>query len=244
MNKVAVVTGGARGIGRCISTKLAENGYSVLINYNNSYNCAKELMNELSTKGYKIDIYKADVSNSQDVISMIDYCIENFGKIDLLVNNAGISSEGLLTDVTEEEWDKVIDTNLKSVFMCSKQALKYMISEHYGKIVNITSMWGVTGGSCEVVYSASKAGIIGFTKALAKEVGPSGINVNAVAPGVIMTDMMSGFSDGDIEVLKNDTPLMRLGSAEDVAEVVLFLASEKSDFVTGQIIGVNGGFVI
>jgi len=244
MNKVAVVTGGARGIGRSISIKLARSGYKVLINYNSSKVLAEELRDSLSKEGCEVDIYRADVSKNSDVISMFDYCIERYSRIDLLVNNAGISSEGLVTDVSEEEWDRVIDTNLKSVFMCSKEALKYMITEHSGKIVNITSMWGVTGGSCEVVYSASKAGIIGFTKALAKEVGPSGINVNAVAPGVIMTDMMSEFSADDIETLKYDTPLMRLGTADDVAEVVLFLGSDRSDFVTGQIIGVNGGFVI
>lgn len=242
--KTAIVTGSSRGIGKAIAVELAKNDYNVLINYKSSEKNANELKDKLIDKGYVVDIFKADVSKYTDVKSMFEYCIDKFGNIDLLVNNAGISSEGLLTDVSEEEWNNVIDTNLKSVFLCSKEALKIMISNHSGKIINITSMWGVTGGSCEVVYSASKAGIIGLTKALAKEVGPSGINVNGIAPGVIMTDMMEEFSDEDINVLKEDTPLMRIGSPQDVANVVLYLASEKSDFITGQIIGVNGGFVI
>lgn len=209
-----------------------------------SQRIASKLKEKLISEGYDVDIFKADVSKSKEVDEMFRYCLEKYGTIDLLVNNAGVSLEGLITDVTEKEWDNLIDTNLKSVFLCSKKALNTMISNHSGKIINITSMWGVAGGSCEVVYSASKAGIIGFTKALAKEVGPSGINVNAIAPGVIMTDMMEKFSDKDIMALKDETPLMRVGSTEDVASLVVYLASEKSDFITGQIIGVNGGFVI
>lgn len=244
MKKTAIVTGGSRGIGREVCLELARNDYNVLINYNSSKEKAVEIKNILDGEGLTSEIFKADVSKSSDVKKMFDFCLEKFSNIDLLINNAGISSEGLITDLEEDEWDKVVDTNLKSVFLCSKEALKTMISNHSGKIINVSSMWGVTGGSCEVAYSASKAGVIGFTKALAKEVGLSGINVNAVAPGVIMTDMMEGFTPEDIQALKEETPLMKLGQPKDIADMVLFLASDKANFITGQIIGVNGGFVI
>lgn len=157
-------------------------------------------------EGYQVEIFKADVSKQDQVKAMFDFCMDRFGSIDVLVNNSGISYEGLITDMNEEDWDRIIDTNLKSVFLCSKEALKHMISNHSGKIINISSMWGQVGASCEVAYSASKAGMIGFTKALAKEVGPSGINVNAIAPGVIMTDMMKDFDQSDIDYLKDETP--------------------------------------
>ena len=244
MRKVALVTGASRGIGRQIGIDLARNGYKVIINYNKSEESAKNIENILKREGLECEIFKADISKEEDVKKMFEFCIEKYSTIDLLVNNAGISFEGLITDMNEEDWDKIVSINLKSVFLCSKEALRTMISAHKGKIINISSMWGVTGASCEVAYSATKAGVIGFTKALAKEVGPSGINVNAIAPGVIMTDMMSEFTDEDIRVLKEETPIMQLGSPKDISNAVLFLASEKSNFITGQIIGVNGGFVI
>lgn len=244
LRKVAIVTGGARGIGRQISIDLANLGYRVVINYNNSKLAAEKLKIELEEKNCEVEIFKADVSKEEEVISLIGFCMEKYGNIDVLVNNAGISLEGLITDISVDEWDKLIDTNLKSVFLCSRETVKIMLSNHSGKIINITSMWGVTGGSCEVVYSASKAGIIGFTKALAKEVGPSHINVNAIAPGVIMTEMMDGFTNEEVSDLMYNTPLMRLGSVKDVSGIVKFLVSDDSDFVTGQVIGVNGGFVI
>lgn len=244
MKKTAVVTGGSRGIGRQICLELAREGYNVVINYNKSAEKAEEVKNILKEEGHECEIFRANVSKGSDVKALFDFCIEKYSTIDLLVNNAGISSEGLITDMTEEEWDEIVSVNLKSVFLCSKEALKTMISNHSGKIINMSSMWGVTGGSCEVAYSATKAGVIGFTKALAKEVGLSGINVNAIAPGVIMTDMMSEFTEDDIAALKEETPLMKLGSPKDIADAVLFLASDRADFITGQVLGVNGGFVI
>lgn len=244
LKKTALVTGGSRGIGRQICLDLAREGYNLIINYNKSEDKAKEIKEKLNAESINCEIFKADVSKSEEVKRMFEFCIEKYKTLDLLVNNAGISFEGLITDMEEKDWDNIVSNNLKSVFLCSKEALKIMISEHKGKIINMSSMWGVTGGSCEVAYSASKAGVIGFTKALAKEVGPSGINVNAIAPGVIMTDMMNDFTEDDIRALKDETPLMELGNPKDISNAVLFLASEKSNFITGQIIGVNGGFVI
>lgn len=244
MSKVVLVTGGSRGIGRQVAIQLAKEGYRLLINYNKSQKEAQETCRFLRKEGYQVEIFKTDVSKQDQVKAMFDFCMDRFGSIDVLVNNSGISYEGLITDMDEEDWDRIIDTNLKSVFLCSKEALKHMISNHSGKIINISSMWGQVGASCEVAYSASKAGMIGFTKALAKEVGPSGINVNAIAPGVIMTDMMKDFDQSDIDYLKDETPLMRLGQPEDIANLVSFLVSDKADFITGQVLASNGGFVI
>ena len=244
MSKVVLVTGGSRGIGRQVAIQLAKEGYRLLINYNKSQKEAQETCRFLRKEGYQVEIFKADVSKQDQVKAMFDFCMDRFGSIDVLVNNSGISYEGLITDMDEEDWDRIIDTNLKSVFLCSKEALKHMISNHSGKIINISSMWGQVGASCEVAYSASKAGMIGFTKALAKEVGPSGINVNALAPGVIMTDMMKDFDQSDIDYLKDETPLMRLGQPEDIANLVSFLVTDKADFITVQVLASNGGFVI
>ena len=244
MKKIALVTGGSRGIGASICVELAKNDYTVIINYNKSKKKAIEVLEYIKSIGKDADIFSADVSDKNDVKKMFNYIKDKYGTIDLLVNNAGISSQNLITDTTEDEWDEIIDTNLKSVFLCCREALKIMISKHEGKIINMSSMWGVTGGSCEVVYSASKAGVIGFTKALAKEVGPSNINVNAIAPGVIMTDMMGDFTEADIEALKDETPLMRIGKSKDISDMVVYLASEKANFITGQVIGINGGICI
>ncbi len=169
---------------------------------------------------------------------------EEVGSVDVLVNNAGISSQKLFTDITDDEWKRTIGVNLDGVFYCCRNALPYMIRQKSGAIINIGSMWGEVGASCEVHYSASKAGVIGLTKALAKEVAPSGVRVNCIAPGVVMTDMMSDFDDTTIEELKDETPLGRLGTPEDIAAAVLFLASDDASFITGQTLGVNGGFII
>ncbi|HGM3505549.1 TPA: SDR family oxidoreductase [Clostridioides difficile] len=243
-NKTVLITGGSRGIGKALSKAFAKEGYNVLINFNKSENEAKELYTILNEKNFSVKLFKADVSNREDVENMMDYCVKEFGGLDVLVNNAGISQDKLFTDITDEDWDNMMNINLKGSFYCSQVALKYMISEKKGNIINISSIWGISGASCEVHYSITKAGMIGMTKALAKEVGPSNIRVNSIAPGVINTDMLSGYNEEDINVLVEETPLMRLGTPEDIANCAIFLASDKSNFITGQVISPNGGFVI
>ncbi|HBG8294107.1 TPA: 3-oxoacyl-ACP reductase FabG, partial [Clostridioides difficile] len=231
-------------IGKAMSKAFAKEGYNVLVNFNKSENEAKELYTRLNEENFSIKLFKADVSNREDVENMVDYCIKEFGGLDVLVNNAGISQDKLFTDITDVDWDNMMNINLKGSFYCSQVALKYMISEKKGNIINISSIWGISGASCEVHYSITKAGIIGMTKALAKEVGPSNIRVNSIAPGVINTDMLSGYNEEDIDILVEETPLMRLGTPEDIANCAIFLASDKSNFITGQVISPNGGFVI
>ncbi|MBP3930856.1 MAG: SDR family oxidoreductase [Peptostreptococcaceae bacterium] len=242
--RTVLVTGASRGIGKAIATLFAENNYNVLINYNKSEEEAMDLYNSLKSKGYSVDVYKADVSKKEEVNMMINYCIGKFEKIDVLINNAGISKVNLFTDISYEEWDEVMATNLNGVFYTTKKALQYMLSEMSGKIINISSIWGMVGGSFEVHYSASKAAVIGMTKALAKELGPSNIQVNCIAPGVIQTDMLNNVSQETLEMLREETPLMKLGTVEDIAHTALFLASENANFITGQVISPNGGFVI
>ena len=242
--KTVLITGGARGIGKAMSKAFAKEGYNVLVNFNKSENGAKELYTILNEKNFSVKLFKADISNREDVEDMVDYCIKEFGGLDVLVNNAGVSQDKLFTDITDEDWDNMMNINLKGSFYCSQVALKYMISEKKGNIINISSIWGISGASCEVHYSITKAGIIGMTKALAKEVGPSNIRVNSIAPGVINTDMLSGYNEEDIDVLVEETPLMRLGTPEDIANCAIFLASDKSNFITAQVISPNGGFVI
>ncbi|MBH6948058.1 SDR family oxidoreductase [Clostridioides difficile] len=242
--KTVLITGGARGIGKAMSKAFAKEGYNVLVNFNKSENEAKELYTILNEKNFSVKLFKADISNREDVEDMVDYCIKEFGGLDVLVNNAGVSQDKLFTDITDEDWDNMMNINLKGSFYCSQATLKYMISEKKGNIINISSIWGISGASCEVHYSITKAGIIGMTKALAKEVGPSNIRVNSIAPGVINTDMLSGYNEEDIDALVEETPLMRLGTPEDIANCAIFLASDKSNFITGQVISPNGGFVI
>ncbi|AXU28587.1 TPA: SDR family oxidoreductase [Clostridioides difficile] len=242
--KTVLITGGARGIGKAMSKAFAKEGYNVLVNFNKSENEAKELYTILNEKNFSVKLFKADISNREAVEDMVDYCIKEFGGLDVLVNNAGVSQDKLFTDITDEDWDNMMNINLKGSFYCSQVALKYMISEKKGNIINISSIWGISGASCEVHYSITKAGIIGMTKALAKEVGPSNIRVNSIAPGVINTDMLSGYNEEDVDVLVEETPLMRLGTPEDIANCAIFLASDKSNFITGQVISPNGGFVI
>ena len=243
MNKTALVTGGAKGIGAAICKALANDGYRIALNYNSSFESATELKNELSSVTH-IEIFKADISDSSEVERMFTEIESVFGGVDVLINNAGIAQQALFTDITDEMWQKMIGVNLTGAFNCCRRALPYMIRNKFGKIINITSMWGEVGASMEVHYSASKAGLIGLTKALAKEVGLSGITVNAVSPGVVETDMMASFSDEVKSSLADETPLGVLGTPENIASAVSFLASDKAGFITGQVVSVNGGFII
>ena len=242
-NKVALVTGGAKGIGSAICRSLADDGFKIAINYNNSEKEAIALKSELS-QITEVEIFKCDVSDSSAVKEMFSEISKKLGNVNVLVNNAGIAQQMLFTDITDEMWHKMLNTNLSGAFYCSREALKPMISDKNGVIINIASMWGEVGASMEVHYSAAKAGLIGLTKALAKEVGLSGVRVNAVSPGVVLTDMMSSFSESDKEILKDETPLNTLGTTENIADAVSFLVSDKAKFITGQVLSVNGGFVI
>lgn len=244
MSKTVLVTGASRGIGREIAWQFSQNGYRVAINYNHSKENADSLSHKIVSGGGVAEVFQADVSDYEQVKHMTDRVYQKFGFIDVLVNNAGISEQLLFTDITPKKWADMINHNLTSVYNCCHCVLPEMIRKHNGCIINIASMWGETGGSCEVHYSAAKAGIIGLTKALAKETGLSNIRVNCVSPGVIMTDMMSSFDTDTITQLKEETPLYRIGTAQDVANTVLFLADEKSSFITGQVISVNGGIYI
>ena len=239
-----LITGASRGIGAQCALAFAKAGCDVALNYCRSEEKALALIKEIQALGVRACAVQADVADSTRVKQMFDTVRAELGAIDVLVNNAGIAHVGLLTDMTDDEWRRLIDTDLSGTFYCCREALPDMIRAHSGVIVNIASMWGEVGASCEAAYSAAKAGVIGLTKALAKEVGPSGVRVNAVSPGVVMTDMMAGFSDEDVAALKDETPLMQLGAPEDIAEAVLFLASEKARFITGQVLSVNGGLVI
>ena len=244
MNKTVLITGASRGIGREIAKLFAANDYNVAINYFKSEEEAEKLYLHLRDEGYSVIKVQGDVGNRIQVDSMINIIYNRFGDIDVLVNNAGVAQQKLFTDISEDDWDWMFNVNIKGMFNCCQAVLPKMINNKRGKILNISSIWGLTGSSCEVHYSASKAAVIGFTKALAKEVGPSNIQVNCVAPGIIKTDMITRLNASIIEELKSGTPLRVLGTPRDIAEVVLFLASNKTDFITGQIISPNGGFVI
>jgi 3-oxoacyl-[acyl-carrier protein] reductase len=241
--QVVIVTGASRGIGRAIAITLAKAGAYVVVNYKQSKDAAEEVVDIIRSSGSKAIAVQADVTNPEDVQRLIDAACE-MGPPRVLVNNAGIASSRLLLDTTLEEWNGLIKSNLTAPFLCAKAVLPYMIRERYGRIINISSIWGIAGGSYEVAYSASKGGIIALTKALAKEVGPSGITVNAVAPGAIETDMLNSLSTEELRAIEAETPVGRLGRPEDVANCVLFLASPSSSFMTGQVISPNGGLVI
>ena len=238
MSKVAIVTGASRGIGRAIAKSLAEKDFIVIANYNKSEKEAIELQNEFNN----IDIFKADVSKRDEVKKLVEYTLNKYGKIDVLVNNAGIDNEKLFQDITDEDWQNVINTNLYSVFCVTQEVINNMIHNKSGCIINISSIYAIQGGPFAVAYTASKAGIDGITKSLAKELGPSNIRVNSIAPGCIDTDMNKYLSKEDLEEVINQTPLQKIGKPEDIAKCVNWLVEDE--FTTGQIISINGGWNI
>ena len=242
MQEVAIVTGASKGIGREIAKELAQEGIQVIANYNKSEKEAKNLQEELARKNIKLDIFKADVSKREEAKKLISYALEKYGKIDILINNAGISEYKLFTDETDEDWNRVINTNLYSAFIMSQEASYNMIHNKKGCIINISSIWGIVGGALEVLYSISKAGIDGMTKALAKELGPSNIRVNSIAPGMINTKMNSKFTKQEIEEIKEEIPLEKIGEPSDIAKCVKWLV--KDTYTTGQVISINGGWII
>lgn len=233
-----LVTGGAKGIGRATAIAFAKAGYRVSICYRTSEQAALELRAQMWQEGYDFSIIRADVTDAEQVANMV----ADIGRIDILVNNAGISSAKPFLDTTIADWRAISDACTTGAYLCSHAVLPQMLARQSGSIVNISSIWGLCGASCEVIYSASKSALIGMTKALAKELGPSGIRVNAIAPGVIATDMLSEYSAEDLAALASDTPLGRIGTPEDVASAVLFLAEHP--FITGECLNVSGGFVI
>lgn len=237
--KTVLITGGSRGIGRAMVEAFSKEGYSVAFTYKNSESDAIKLAE--ATGAFAI---RADSAVECEVLSAVRKTEEKLGKIDCLINNAGVSSFSLFTDITLEEWNSHLAVNLTGAFLYSKAVIPGMISKKCGRIINISSMWGLTGSSCEVHYSTAKAGLIGMTKALAKELGPSGITVNAIAPGLIDTEMNKSLSEEDIKAISNETPLMRIGTPDEVAKVALFLASEGAAFITGEVLNVSGGYVI
>lgn len=239
-----MITGAATGIGKATALSFAADGYNVAVHYNKSEQAALDLCADIAERGGRALAVRADITDAAQVKSMVQRVNEVFGHIDILVNNAGIAQSKLFTEMTADDWDAMFDVNVKGVFHCCQSVLPGMISRKKGCIVNVSSIWGLVGASCETHYSAAKAAVIGLTKALAKELGPSGIRVNAVAPGVIDTEMIAGLDGQTREALKEDTPLCRLGTAEDVAQTIRFLASQNAGFITGQVISPNGGFVI
>lgn len=241
MNKVILITGASRGIGNNIAKNLAKENI-VIANYNNSEAEAKKLKKELEEKNINIDIIKADVCNRNQVKEMIKQTIDKYGHIDVLINNAGISQYKLFTDITDRDWAEIMNTNLNSNFIVTQEVVKNMIHNKEGLIVNISSIWGITGAAMEVAYSTSKAGIIGLTKSLAKELGPSNIRVNAIAPGIINTSMNSKFSEEEINNIQEEIPLEKIGEPEEITKCIEWLI--KDNYTTGQVISINGGWNI
>ena len=246
MPKTVIITGASRGIGREIAKVFAENGYNVLLNYNKSNKMAEATCKQLQECGYCVKLFKADVSNREEVNNMIEYCLKEFGSIDIVINNAGVTYTNLFTEISLEKWNEIIDINLNGVFNVTQEALKkYMLSNKNGTIINISSIDGISGSSCEVAYSASKSAVIGMTKALAKELAMSNITVNAIAPGAISTDMLSdNYTEEDLEIVKEEIPMKRFGTPREIADLAYFLASDKARYITGQVISPNGGSVI
>lgn len=242
--KTALITGASRGIGAATARAFAAAGYDVAIHYYRSQVQALALAEELTQYGTRVMTVQADVADPEQVRNMVDNVLDNFCQLDILVCNAGVAWTGLLCDMTDEEWVRLRGTDLDGVLYCCRAAYRHMVGRKCGKIITVSSMWGRCGASCEAAYSAAKAGGIGLTKALAQELGPSGITVNCVCPGVIDTEMNARLTPADRSALADETPLGRLGTPEEVARTVLFLASDAAGFITGQVLGVDGGFVL
>ena len=236
--KSVLITGGSRGIGKAMVELFSKAGYRVAFTYKSSVESAEELQQKTGALAIM-----ADSENPLDIARAIKSAEDKNGAIDVLINNAAVSSLSLITDVSLEEWNRIMNTSVTGAFLYSKGVLSQMINKKQGRIINITSMWGIVGASCEVHYSTAKAALIGFTKALAKEVGPSGITVNAIAPGVVRTDMNSAFSDEDIKALEDETPLGRIAEPEEIAKASLYLASDDAAFITGDVLNISGGFI-
>ena len=240
--KTVIVTGGSRGIGAAIVKELAKSGYNVVLDYNKSEEAAKKIQEELKEKGINIEIFKADVSKREEVKNLIKFTLDKYKNIDILINNAGIDQIKPFTDITDEDWNNIMQVNLNSVFYCTQEVLENMIHNKKGCIINISSIWGQEGASCEVHYSCSKAAVNGLTKALAKELGPSNIRVNVVAPGMVDTDMNKNLNKDDLEKIKEEIPLGKIAKPEEIVKSVKWLIEDE--YVTGQIISVNGGWGI
>ncbi len=244
MNKTFVITGGSRGIGKGTALCLAEKGNNIIINYAKNQAAAEVTAEEVRKLGGNPELFKADVSVWEEAKALIDFSAEKFGKIDGLVNNAGIALTPLPFDMTDyAQWKRVFDVNVFGAFNCTKAVLPYMISKKSGSIVNVSSVWGITGGSCEAVYSSSKSALIGFTKAMAKELAPSGIRVNAVAPGIIETEMNSHLSGEEIKEIEKEIPLGKMGTIEEIGKLIAFLCEDRSSYITGEIIKADGGWI-
>jgi 3-oxoacyl-[acyl-carrier protein] reductase len=243
-DKAALITGGSRGIGKEIALELARNGVHIGISYVSNTEKANEVLEEIRSYGVKAVAIKANVSVEEDVLQMIKTIEEELGTIDILVNNAGVTKDNLLIRMKEEDWDEVMDVNLKGTFLCTKAVSRIMMKKRYGKIINITSVVGITGNAGQGNYSASKAGVIGFTKSMARELASRGIRVNGIAPGFIETDMTDVLKDEIKESMLKTIPLNSFGAPNDIANLAVFLASESSDYITGQIINVDGGMIM
>lgn len=243
MNQTVLITGGSRGIGATCAVAFAKRGYRVIVNYNQNKKAAEAVCDQIRALGGVCMCVQADVSDEAQVQKMFAEA-EGFGGVDVLVNNAGIAAQAMLCDTTPELWRSIFAVNVDGVYHCCRAALAHMVQKKCGKIINISSMWGQVGASCESAYSASKAAVIGFTKALAKELGPSGITVNCVAPGMVDTEMNAHLSAEDTDAIREEIPLGKIATPEQIATTVCFLASESGDYITGQVLGVNGGYVI
>lgn len=244
MRKTIVITGASKGIGAATAILFARRNWNVVLNYNESYESANLLVRSLNSQGFSVMLQKANVANPLDTDLLVKEAKYKFGSIDAFVNNAGVSSIGMINELNSFDVDKIFDVNLKGVYNCCRSVTPIMVSQKGGKIINISSMWGQVGASCEVAYSAAKAGVIGLTKALAKELAPSGITVNAVAPGLIDTSMNSEIGVDELNDFVSDIPLGRMGTAEEIAAAVYYLVSDDASYITGQVLGVNGGYIM